>query len=118
VRTRRCDGDGVHDALENQLAERWFPNVRMSFGECGRAFLLTNQPVLFRARYLSYGGIVDQDWMAINYTILYSGDCGPPGPVSHFFSLIDLIVPSSRRVLIRTTQNQLCGSGIKNTAIL
>ncbi len=36
------------------------------------------QPVLDRARYLSVGGVLDTNHMAINYTMLYREDCGPP----------------------------------------
>jgi len=83
--TADCDGDGIDDDLEDRLANVWFPLVHEAYQECGLVINFdpkrpdTRQPVVFRARYMSYGGVVDTNYIAINFVMLYKLDCGPPG---------------------------------------
>lgn len=82
--TSDCDGDGLPDDVEDELANRFFPTVHHHHSECGIIWDTHDpaglkEPVLYRARYLSVNGVIDTDHIAINYVMLYPRDCGPPG---------------------------------------
>jgi len=71
------DGDGIDDDLEQQLAERFFPQIIYSFYEsCSGP---EPKPFLFRARHPSVYGVVHTEYILINYVQLYDDDCGPNG---------------------------------------
>jgi hypothetical protein len=72
-----ADGDGIDDALENELAERFFPAIHYSGDE--RCAYPLPRPFVFRARYPSVNGFVHTDYMLINYVQLYAEDCGTNG---------------------------------------
>jgi hypothetical protein len=80
-----CDGDGLNDADEKSLAYRWLPNIHSISPDCGMLLFRgdgkanKNQPVIFRAHYMSHDGVVDPTHIAIFYQLLYRLDCGFPG---------------------------------------
>lgn len=82
------DRDSIDDGVEQQLAERFFPNVHYSRGDEGGclgplplAFPFARKPVLYRAFYpVNVLQFANPNFMVISYSMLYSRDCGGAFP--------------------------------------
>ncbi len=78
--TNDNDYDGIDDGFEAQLAAQFLPEIRYDWWEdCDTP---DTRPVLFRLRHPSVNGVVDTNYIAINYVRLYNLDCG--GHSSHW----------------------------------
>src|SRR5262249_23547125 len=71
-----ADGDGIDDRRELEIARALMPTIYPYPSEHCPA-PINPKPIAFRARYPEcLGGARLTDWIAINYYILYSRDCG------------------------------------------
>jgi hypothetical protein len=74
------DGDGIDDQVEFQLASQFFPLTHWHTAELCPGPVVSQSfqyPTLFRARYLAFQGVVNPNYIGINYVRLYDQDCGP-----------------------------------------
>ncbi len=102
-----ADGDGVDDALELQLAQKYFPYYSIAPGDkCplhGVLFRLTPHPD-------------NQSWLAVWYVVLFERDCGANGHVGDdevFGGVIDPNQPAPDGLLaVRAIAHQdtVCGN--------
>jgi hypothetical protein len=74
------DGDGIDDQVEFQLASQFFPTVHWHTNEACPGPVNSAEfqyPALFRLRYLAFQGVVNTNYIGINYVRLFDQDCGP-----------------------------------------
>jgi hypothetical protein len=71
------DGDGIDDGVEQALAQQFLPSIYYSYSEtCSSP---SPQPVVFRARHPTWLGNPENNFILIDYVLLYNEDCGPNG---------------------------------------
>lgn len=76
------DYDGIDDGLEQQLAEQFLPQIRYNWHEACDD-VPSPRPILYRLRHGSANGVIEPDYIVINYVRLYDWDCGVPAWPGH-----------------------------------